>query len=288
MAFVCAARLGTWSIVMRSFVKLSAIAGAGFLLASSRLFAGTTADNVVDYTAGDFTDFPSESGYTNSSAALGQLTGDTGYGGLNPFNPPFSSTQIVAVGAGGQLTLHLGAPLATAGGPSLGIFSNNGLVDVSPDGSGIAGDPATTFDDPDHPEAIVSVSSDGTDFVSLNGGQPIVFSNPTNYYLDQEISGYNENLGSVIANQFQPFAGSLASFNGETFDQIKATLNGSAGGTWLDLSSTGLTTVNDVRFTVPTGAGYSFVVDSVSEVPEPIMGLPLLAGALLIRRKRSR
>jgi hypothetical protein len=252
---------------MKRFSAAPAIAGAGLVLCTGFARAGITASSVIDYTPGDFTDFPSDSSYTNSTAAIGPLTGDTTYGGLNPFNPPFTSDQIVAVGAGGQLTLQLSAPMSTSGGTSLGVFSNNGIVDYSADGSGLAGNPSTTFDDPDHPEAIVSVSSDGIHYVQLNGGNPITFSNPTNYYLDQEISGYYQNLGSVVANQFLPFTGTLASFNGETYDQIKATLNGSAGGTWLDLSGTGLTTVNDVRFTVPSDADYNFVVDSVSASP---------------------
>ncbi len=273
---------------MRKFGSTLAFAGAGLLLGSPVVFGGVTAVSVDEYTAGDFTNFSSEVGYTNTSAALGTLQGDTGFGALTPFNPAFSKNQIIAVGEGGQLTLHLGQPLTTAGGPNLGVFSNNGIQDASGNGSGKAGAPAVTFNDPDHPEAIVSVSQNGLSFVTLNNGNPILFANPGNYYLDQTIVDYSEPLGAVVADQFKPFTGTLSSFDGETFAQIKTTLNGSAGGTWLDLSGTGLTTVSDVRFTVPANAGYSFVVDSVSAVPEPVLGLPLLACSLFMRRNRKR
>ncbi len=109
-----------------------------------------TADSVVNYAPGT----PATS-WNNSSAALGTLTGDTTFGGLTPFNPPFDPSQIVIVSAGGNLTLHLSAPVATTG-QTLGVFVNNGLVDVSADGSGQASNPAITFSD--FPQAIVSVS----------------------------------------------------------------------------------------------------------------------------------
>jgi hypothetical protein len=239
------------------------------------------ASSVADYTPGSFAQTTSYSGYTNASAALGAITGDTGYGyALNPFNPPYDPSQIVAIGAGGQLTLHMASPVAT-GPAALGVFSNSGLDDAS-GGSGQAYNPATTLDEDygeTDPEAIVQVSPDdvNADFVSLNGGAPIVFTNPTNAY-----------LGTQMANQFQPFTGDLASFNGLTFDQIKTLLNGSAGGTWLDLSGTGYSQINYVRFIVPGDATYGMVVDSVSAVPEPTIGLPLAVGTTaLLRRRRS-
>lgn len=270
--------------------SLSLTAAVAATFAPCVAVAGVVANGVVDYTPGDFTNFQSEKGDTTAASALGFIATDTPFGAVNPFNPAYLPSQIVAVGPGGQLTLKMATPLlATTRGATLGVFSNNGLDDFSSDGSGLAGNPAVTFNDPAHPEAVVSVSSDGVTYVPLNAGNPVVFANPTNYYTDTPIRGYSQAAGVAHGSQYIPFTGTLASFNGETYAQILTTLNGSDGGTWLDLSGTGLATVNDVRFVVPAGANYSFVVDSVSAVPEPVALLPL-AGLLPLvgRRKRVR
>lgn len=249
-----------------------------------------TASAVVSYTPGDFTNSPQFANYTNAYAATGPLQGDTTYGGLNPFNPPFSTAQIVGIGAGGQLTLQMAAPVSTTGA-TLGVFSNSGLNDVSADGTGTASDPAQTLDEAyfqTDPEAAVSVSQDGVKWYALNSGNPLLFTNPSNYYLDESINEYYEPLGSVIANQYQPFLGTLSSFNGLDFQQILALLNGSAGGTWLDLSGLPISSVNFVQFSVPDDADYGMAVDSVSAVPEPALALPLVIGLASILRRRRR
>ena len=264
------------SIVLSSVALISIAAG--------RASAGVIANQVIDYTQGATT-----SSAVNSNSALGPITGNTGYGSVTPFNPPYSASQIVVVGAGGQITVKMASPLMGATpGATLGVFSNNGIDDTSGNGSGLAGNPAVTFNDPAHPTAIVSVSSDGANYIPLNNGNPIVFANPTNYYADgPAFTNDKQSPGTIAANQFQPFTGTLASFNGETYSQILTTLNGSAGGTWLDISGAGLAAINDIRFNVP--AGDTFVLDSVAAVPEPVTMLPLLGFTTLIgRRKRAR
>lgn len=266
---------------------LAVLAGAGVLFSSGAfVHAAITANGFTSYVAGNFAPTASSTAYQNASAALGDLNGNTGFGGLNPFNPAFATDQIVIIGAGGHLTLHLASPAPTSG-RTLGVFANNGLIDVSAGGTGTASNPAVTFNDPDNPQAIVKVSQDGGTFVTLNSGNPITFSNPANYYLDSSISSYFQPLGTLGADAAKPFLGTLASFNGQTYAQMLATLDGSAGGTWLDLSGTGLAEVNFVEFDVPVGAGYRMVVDSVSTVPEPVAGLAVVA-MLLVNRRRSK
>lgn len=259
----------------RSF-RRSALLGCAALCAfSASAWAGVTADQVKFYQSGDVSTFPN-SNYTTASAALGPLTGDTTFGGLNPFNPAFDPSQIVILGSGGQLTLHLSSEVP-ANGRTLGVFANNGIIDTSPDGSGLAGSPAATFSPA--PQAIVSVSQDGTNFVTLNGGAPLTFNNPTNYYLDTTPSAGFQPLGTQIANESKPFLGNLSSFNGQTFSQIRTTLNGSAGGTWIDLSGSGLPSVNYVRFTNPTSSTYRTVIDAVSGMSA---ASPVVAGQPII------
>lgn len=225
--------------------------------------------------------------FRNAAAALGPPAGDTTFGALTPFNPPFSNTHVVIVGAGGELTLRLSAPVPTsAPGPEIGVFANNGLVDVSPGGTGTASSPASTFSPA--PAARVSVSADGAQFVPLNGGALVSFANPTNVYTDTSIENYSAPLGAAVADFSQPFAGTLTDFSGLTYDQMLTLLDGSAGGTWLDVSGTGLSTVQYVRFEVPAGETLRMVVDAVTAVPEPgaAGGLVVLGAAMLRRRAR--
>ena len=247
------------------------LAAAASLFAGVPAHAGVNADSVLDYQPGS-----APAGFQTSSAATGAIQGDTGFGALDPFNPAFDPSQIVIVGAGGSLTLHLSGEVP-ANGQNLGVFANNGLVDVSADGSGAASKPAATFSAPS--EALVSVSKDGQSYVPLNGGQPITFSNPANFYLDTSITNDFQPLGTQTANAFKPFLGGLSSFNGQTYDQIKTTLNGSAGGTWLDLRGSGLPSINYVKFTVPQSATYRMVLDSVSGMSA---AKPIVAGQAVI------
>src|SRR4051812_39651470 len=112
--------------------------------------APVSASQVVSYEPGT-----AREDYRDASAALGVPSGDTGFGALTPFNPPFSNQHIVIVGPGGELTLRLSSPVAAGPGPEIGVFVNNGLVDVSPGGTGTAASPASTFSPP--PSARVSV-----------------------------------------------------------------------------------------------------------------------------------
>jgi hypothetical protein len=244
------------------------------------VFAAVSASQVVDYQPGGAGSF------TNPSAALGLPAGDTSFGALTPFNPPFTDEQIVVVGAGGRLTLMLSSPVPAGGaGPELGVFVNNGLVDVSEDGSGRAGSPPMTFSP--FPTALVSVSSDGQQFVPLGSG-PVTFTNPTNYYTDVSINNYSAPPGNAPADFSRPFTGTIDGFAGLTYPQIVQLLGGSAGGTWLDVTPAGLASVQYVRFDVPAGGAQRLVLDAVTAVPEPgAVTLVAAAAALLVRRRRA-
>lgn len=223
--------------------------------------------------------------FRNSSAVLGLPAGDTTFGALTPFNPPFRSEHLVIVGPGGELTLRLSAPVPVSStGPEIGVFANNGLVDVSPGGTGAAGSPPATFSPA--PQARVSVSADGRQYVPLLGGGLITFDNPTNFYTDTIIDNYSAPPGSRPADFSRPFTGNLASFDGLTYAQMLQLLDGSGGGTWLDVSPAGLSSVQYLRFQVPSGTDVRLVLDAVTAVPEPGSGAALFFPlvALLTRR----
>ena len=251
---------------------------------SARCAAGTIyAANVVSSSGlGDSTANPSN----DPASALGTPTTDEEYGAVNPFNPPFQTNDIVVIPAGGSLELSFAQPAAISSAPALGVFVNNCLYDVSSDGSGVAGNPASYISPV--PEAIVSISQDGVTWHSVGD---ISFDLPTNAYLDTEISEYFQPSGNVLANFGQPFVGTLSDLNGLDYDQIRTLFNGSAGGNWLDLSGTGLTSFQFVEFSVPADSGERMVIDAIAaqSVPEPAAALllPLALAAAGRRRRHS-
>jgi hypothetical protein len=230
-----------------------------------------------------------DSYYSDPSAALGLMNsgGAAPYGEINPFNPPFNSDAIVEIDGGGSLTLQLSAPAT-----EIGVFSNNGLVDTSADYSGQDGSAASLVGQPS--EAIVSVSSDGVHYTTLNGGNPIVFDAPTNYWADGPgflSDEYDFQFpGTIAANQDQPWyapgtssynSGTLSDFDGLDYAQIKSLFAGSAGGTWFDAGMA----ANYVTFTVPDDD--RMIIASMGGVPEPMSASLLLAlgTGLLLRRR---
>jgi len=249
------------------------------------------AAQVVSYDAGA----TPTAGYTTAAAALGapeQFSGEGVFPGVvSPFNPPFLASELVSIGEAGHLTLRLSNyVIPQASGPEIGVFSNVGLIDFDYP-NGLAGSPASTFD---FDSAVVDVSEDGSNWVSLGGFD---FDAPANGYTDltDPFSGVP---GSATSDSQLPFTGTLASFSGLKYtdaggpDMLEL-LNGSAGGKWLDISTTGLAQVGFIRFSVPADlspiANSNFELDAVSiargamgapTVPEP--GTSVMLGAALV------
>jgi hypothetical protein len=259
-----------------------------FALASSAWAQSvSTAQTVINYNAGAVM-----SGYDASegTAALGLPTAIVDdYGGedydqaeyLTPFDAAWTTDELVGIGPGGSLTLQMSTPVAT-NGFTLGIHTGIGLEDS--DGYGDNLDPAGTYTY--GRAADLSVSSNGTNWVDLGN---VAFTEPSNYYSD--ISGpYSITPGSQIADFAKPFVQPTDDpwgvFDGDNFAQTVAALNGSAGGTWFDLSGTGLSSIDYVRFTV--GDGQNMFVDAVTGVPlpEPAAFLGLLCVGLLAGGRR--
>ena len=270
----------------RHRLRAAIAAPALLLVVPATVLAVNTASQVVSYEHGG----SASEGFQDSSAALGSLNpiADPVFGNtiLSPFNPPYRNSDIVIVGDGGQITLKLQqAVSASPAGPEIGVFVNNGLIDIDyPHGQNRT--PAGFFSDP--PQAIVSVSANGSDFVPLNAS-PFLFDAPSNFYADLGADPSNtSNPGSIAADMSKPFSGHLNDFSGLDWNATKALLAGSAGGTWLDFSATGLPAVQYVRFAVPAGASYRMVVDAVGAVPEPATALVMLSLAAAVKRRRRR
>jgi hypothetical protein len=236
---------------------------------------GAFATGVVNYTPGSLVS-PS---LNNPGSALGIPTSDTGFGVLTPFNPAFAASDIVEIGPGGSLVLQLGAPAPTGAGRTLGVHAAVGLVDTDfPNGN--PGPTATLFTQPR--SATVLVSDDNVRWHSLGA---ITFDLPTNFYSEGVTTpGFQDAPGTLVADFTKPFAHTLADFNGRNWSQILTLLDGSAGGTWLDLTGVPYPAVNYLRFDVTTGQ--RMILDAVAVVPEPV-GAAVVVGSIvpLLRRR---
>jgi hypothetical protein len=206
--------------------------------------AAQYAIEVVSYDAGTTpaTEFGSGLPFNVPAAALGEpsrFISDPSFPGVvSPFNGPYKRDQLLSVGEGGQVTLRLSNFALPQGlGPEIGVFGHASLIDVAYPG-GQAGSPASAFG---VDEAMVEVSADGSSWVSLGS---VTFALPTNGYSDV-VDPFAVITGSVTSDFQQPFMGGLSSFNGLKYydaggPDILEVLAGSGGGTWLDISGTGL------------------------------------------------
>ncbi|MBB6430116.1 hypothetical protein [Algisphaera agarilytica] len=264
---------------------LLCFAGSALAFTSPSSHAAAFVDEVISYTPGS-----GVGSYTNPDAALGQPGDNTGFGLLTPFNPHFSTSELARIGSGGELTLRFSNEVLIGDGLDIGIYTNVFLIN----NSSLTGaqDPAASFggDSVD-----IHVSDNGNDWVSVDTST-IPFNLPHTYYLNPEaLTGSSSTVPSnpILADFGKPFDAELSDFDGLTYAGIGNLLDGSAGGTWLDLSPTGLSSVSYIRFNNP---GATFELDTVAIanskvgvlVPEPhsVMGLAA-TGLLVFQRRRS-
>ena len=268
--------------------------------------AAAYASAVLSYTPGT-----ADTKFTTPAAALGAPDGISGenpaasnYFGfpniLSPFSPAYQGDEIVQIGEGGQITLQLSHYLNVGAGKRLGILSNAGFQDGDTTNfSGQNRTPAAIFGGG---TPTVRVSSDNVNWVDLG---PVNVNIPNLYYVNAGPYDSAPPASPQLTDFGKPFEGTLASFDGKDFPATVAafkTSDGtySGGGTWLDLSTTGLSQVGYVQFLLPddnnpnTDARFSLDALSIANnavgatVPEPSLTLLGLSLPIFLRRRRNR
>lgn len=269
----------------QSFVAL-ALAG---VLVIPPIASAQFADAVVSYTPG--TGF--QPGFDTPAAALGEPSRVTPgqFGGpVDPFNPPYLTSQLVSLGGGGSLTVHFNAPILNDPGHAFGrdfsIFGNAGFIITNafdPETFEWIGTPATdgSLFGADNAVTRVSVSPDGINFFTLDPA------------LTPVVDGYYPADGSGdFARPMNPSL-TATSFAGLDLPGIRSLYNGSGGGVGYDISwardSNGnnvpLPSISFVRVDVLSG---NAEIDGFAVVPEPATLSLLACGALGLWTMRRR
>ena len=212
---------------------------------------------------------------TNPSSALSLPSASTGSGStdgnFSPFNPHYRPGEIVQVGQGGYLTLRLERFVRVEPDQwHLGVWENVFLVAGI---GGVVGHPPGFFGGD---TANVEVSADGINFVNLG---PVAFSGFGNYWADSS-GPYSKTSGNVRADFGRPFNRDLSLLAGANYEQVLAFLEGTAGGTWIDLSPSGLSQVGWVRFS-GVAAGQTLEIDAIA-INTSLAGAPTALPRLTI------
>ncbi len=246
-------------------------------------FALPFATQVVSYTPG--TNVPA--GYDDPLSSLGLPARSTGSGpfdgDVTPFNAPYTSDQVVSIGAGGELIVRFdhqvaddpanlyGIDLLIYGNAFLGLSFETFLAD------------GTVFGEP----ARVAVSQDGSTWIEASGlFADVMF--PTLAY--QDPPGPFSFGGTIPTSFTRPVDPSLdvSDFAGLDTAQIAALYGGGAGGLGIDLGALGVPWIEYVRIWQPSGDLYAAEIDAIVAVPEPFAATLLGVAALALTSARAR
>ena len=247
--------------------------------------AGSFADAVVGYDPGSLSG--SAVSFTNATAALGEPSRVTpgSFGGpVDPFNPPYLDTQLVAVGPGGSVTVRFDSPILNNPSNPYGldfmIYGNSGLVITNGDFSGGGITDGSLFGN-NTGSTRVSVSADNINYFALNPSRAPV------------VDGlYPTDGNGDFARAVNPALGNV-DFSGKDLAEIRALYAGSGGGTGFDISwaqdsagqDVNLSAISFIRVDVLSGKSE---IDAFAVVPEPsVWALALIGtGIFWVRRPR--
>src|SRR5436190_11752813 len=210
---------------VRMFTKYKYV--MALALASVPSAFGNFADSVTSYDHGTgyattFSGVP----YANPSAALGQPNRDTSFGPVQPFNPPFEVSEVVSIGVGGSLVLHMSAPVlnnsANLFGMDFVLYGSAGFIDADyPNGR--TDSSASLFGD--NPGATrISVSTDNGTYYTLNPSLAPV--------ADRLFPTDGAGQFGVPVNP----ALTQSDFANRSLDEIRALYGGGAGGAAYDIA----------------------------------------------------
>jgi hypothetical protein len=251
------------------FLSLALAGGLFVPVAAHSQFA----TGVSSYTQGTGPD-PSYNDPTVALGAPSQITPGPFGGPVDPFGPPYLSSQIVGLGAGGSLTLHFDMPILNDPSHPYGldfiIFGHSGFNITNGDYSG-GGITDGSFFTGGTSTSHISVSADGTNFYVLNPS------------LAPQIDGLFPTDGSRDPLKAVNPALTQSAFAGKDLTGIRSLYAGSAGGMAFDLSMAqdglgnpvSIPVANYVRISVLSDSAY---IDAVSVVPEPGSCVLLLLG----------
>jgi hypothetical protein len=264
------------------FVPALAVACALTLTQTGR---AQFASSVISYNAGSGT----TAAYQDPTRSLGAPTTFIGYQDADPFNPAYSASHLVSVGAGGSLTLAFNQPIfntSHAFGLDFNIFGNTGFIitNSTDENWNYIGTPATDGSLFAANEGVtrVSVSSDGLNFFTLN---PLLAPTVDTLFPSDTAGDFRVPVNPGLNN---------GSFAGLDLAGIRALYAGSGGGAGYDISwaqdgfgnSVALGSISFVRIEVLSGKAE---IDALVAVPEPTtLSLAFFGISALIIARRSR
>lgn len=200
---------------------------------------------------------------------------------VTPFASPFEPDEVVAIGRGGSLVLQFDHTVTNDPlnpfGIDLLIFGNSFFY---------ADDFSPTAQHLWQSGGLVEVSPNGLDWTPIiNINADGLF--PTLAYRD-ETNPFGGPAGLLPTDFTKPVDPNFA-WQGLGFADIIAGYNGSGGGAGIDLGS--LSSISFVRLSLASDAAISKIeIDAISDVaaiPSPWSATPLLAAALVCRRRRQ-
>lgn len=267
------------SFVSKFVSALAFVVGLSSVQPSSAQFASA----VISYNPGAGT----SATYQDATRALGSPTTFIGYQDADPFNPAYSASHLVSVGAGGWLTLSFNQPIlntAHAFGLDFSIFGNTGFIitNSTDENWNYIGAPATdgTLFANNTGVTRVSVSADNVNFFTLN---PLLAPTVDSYFPADTAGDFRLPMNPALTG---------GSFAGLDLAGIRALYAGSGGGAGYDISwaqdglgnSVALGSISYVRIEVLSGKSE---IDALVAVPEPTtLSLAFLGlGALIVARR---